>query len=102
MAFDDKGQIWVTENGTGNNDLQISVVTPDGKAYPAITGFNSYIIQDGPEGLTHLLFKSGKLYILHGEDGKLYIADISNFKPGSTPLCTSIDGFHNLYDRRNV
>jgi secreted PhoX family phosphatase len=86
MAFDDKGQIWVTENGTGNNDAQISVVTPDGKAYPAITGFNSYISQDGPEGLTHLLFKGGKLYILHAEDGKLYTADVSGFKPGSTPI----------------
>jgi hypothetical protein len=89
MAFDDKGQIWVTENGAGNNDAQISVVTADGKAYPAITGFDSYVSQDGPEGLSHLLFKDGKLYILDAEDGKLYTADVSSFKAGNTPLLAS-------------
>jgi hypothetical protein len=88
MAIDDKGQIWVTENGNGKNDAKISVVTPAGIVYPAITGFNSIISpEDGsPVGLTHLLFNNGKLYILHAVDGKLYTADVSAFSPGATPI----------------
>ncbi|MCF2442654.1 ScyD/ScyE family protein [Dyadobacter sp. CY345] len=80
------GYLWVTEQGDGDgNTGRVSVITPDGKVWPAITGFLSVINPEGtPSGLTHLTYKDGKLYILHGVLGKLFIADISNFKPGVT------------------
>lgn len=80
--------LWVTEQGTGQgNSGRVSVITPDGKIWPAITGFKSDISpEQTPSGLTHLSYKDGKLYILHGVLGKLFIADVSNFKPGVTPV----------------
>ena len=80
------GYLWVTEQGDGNgNTGRVSVITPDGKVWPAITGFLSVINpENSPSGLTHLSYKDGKLYILHGVLGKLFIADVSNFKPGVT------------------
>src|ERR1035437_9939788 len=91
MALDDKNQIWVTENGTAKNDGQVSVVTSTGKVYAAITGFPSIISpEEGtPLGLTHLAFKGGKLYILDNVDGLLYIADVSRFKAGNSPISAS-------------
>ena len=82
------GYLWVTEQGDGNgNTGRVSVITPDGKVWPAITGFLSVISPENtPSGLTHLTYKDGKLYILHGVLGKLYVADVSNFKAGTTPV----------------
>jgi len=80
------GYLWVTEQGDGKgNTGRVSVITPDGKVWPAITGFLSVISPENtPSGLTHLSYKDGKLYILHGVLGKMFIADVSNFKPGTT------------------
>lgn len=82
------GYLWVTEQGDGKgNTGRVSVITPDGKVWPAITGFLSVISpEETPSGLTHLTYKDGKLYILHGVLGKLFIADVSNFKPGISPV----------------
>ena len=87
LTDDPHGNIWVTEAGSGTgNDGQVTVVTPSGKTYPVITGFLSAMSpENSPEGLNHLLYKDGMLYILHGVDDKLYIADISKFVPGVTP-----------------
>lgn len=92
MAIDDKGQIWVTENGAGNNDGQISVISPTGTVHQGIIGFRSIISpEDGlPAGLTHLIYKEGKLYILHAVDGKLYTADIANFIAGNPPMAAAV------------
>ncbi|CAG5008240.1 Virginiamycin B lyase [Dyadobacter sp. CECT 9275] len=83
--------LWVTEMGTGNNDGKVSMITPEGKVYPAITEFTSVISpEEGtPSGLTHLTYKDGSLYILHGVDGKLYKADVSSFKAGDAPVKAS-------------
>jgi len=91
MALDDKGQIWVTENGIGKNDARVSVINSMGKIYPAITGFHSMISpEDGtPVGLAHMTFKNGKLYILDNVDGWLYIADVSHFMAGNSPIMAS-------------
>ncbi len=82
-----KGEVlFVTETGTGNNDGQVTAITPDGQKYPVITGFPSVISPEGsPAGLAHLKYKDGKLYILHGILGRLYVYDISAFTPGVTP-----------------
>ncbi|GAB3916898.1 ScyD/ScyE family protein [Larkinella terrae] len=83
--------LFVTENGTGHNDGSVSAIT-GGMKYPVITGFNSYTTQESgfAEGLAHLKYKDGKLYILHGIDAKLYIYDVSGFVPGVTvPVAAS-------------
>lgn len=80
------GNLWVTEAGSGKeNDGQVTLVTASGKKYPVITGFVSKMSpENSPEGLNHLLYSDGKLYILHGVDDMLYIADVSQFVPGVT------------------
>lgn len=83
---DASGRAWVTEAGTGNNDGKVSMITPDGKVYPVITGFDSQVFQPGElDGLNHLLFADGVLYIL-GSHSRLYIANVASFKPGDAPL----------------
>ena len=86
MTEDNKGYIWVTEAGSGTiNNGQVTVITPSG-SFPAITGFNSGMSpENSPEGLNHLIYKDGMLYILHGLDDVMYVADISSFVPGVTP-----------------
>jgi hypothetical protein len=97
LADDVKGNVWVTEAGTATaNDGQVTVITPSGAKYPVITGFVSVLSPEkSPEGLNHLLYKDGKLYILHGPDEKLYIVDVSGFVPGVTaPIdATTLTGF---------
>ncbi|MBC7923171.1 MAG: ScyD/ScyE family protein [Ferruginibacter sp.] len=86
LQMDPKGQIWVTEAGTGKDDGKVSLVTPAGKVYPAIEGFRSFVDPQGDVvGLNHLLLKGNTLWILHVE-GNLYRADISSFRPGDAPL----------------
>ncbi|MGM9510375.1 ScyD/ScyE family protein [Larkinella sp. GY13] len=90
LAEDNKGYLWVTEAGSGTASPasgRVSVITPSG-TFTAITGFLSAESPEGsPEGLNHLAYKDGKLYILHGVDDALYIADVSSFVPGvSAPI----------------
>ena len=87
LAEDPNGNVWVTEAGSGTvNNGQVSVITPSGAIHPVITGFPSLMSPEGsPEGLNHLLYENGKLYILHATEDKLYIADVSGFVPGLTP-----------------
>ncbi|MCX6218420.1 ScyD/ScyE family protein [Spirosoma sp.] len=83
MAMDDKGQIWITEVAAG----KVSVMTPNGTIYPVITGFSVSVSPEGtPDGLNHLAYRDGILYILHGVDDKLYKANVGAFKPGDPPL----------------
>lgn len=83
LAVDEKGLLWVTEVAAG----KVSVITPDGKTYPVITGFKVALSPENtPDGLNHLIYKDGILYILHGVDEKLYKANVSSFKPGDQPL----------------
>ena len=86
LAEDPAGNLWVTEAGSGTiNNGQVTVITPTGVKYPVITGFISAINPENtPDGLNHLLYKDGKLYILHSVEAKLYIADVSGFVPGVT------------------
>ena len=88
MSIDEKGQLWVAETGTGNNDAQVSLITPQGAVYPVITGLNSVFANGSIEGMGHVLYKNGKLYILNGNAGRLYIADVSSFKAGDAPQAT--------------
>jgi hypothetical protein len=80
---DDKGNFWVSEIGTGANDGAIVMIAPDGTKTTFAIGFTSKAgPEGGPEGMSHVLYHDGKLYILHGIDGKMFVADVSTFKSG--------------------
>ncbi|WP_077923999.1 MULTISPECIES: ScyD/ScyE family protein [Spirosoma] len=83
MSADNQGRIWVAETAAG----MVSVIMPGGQKYPVITGFSVSISPENtPDGLNHLLYKDGMLYILHGIDEKMYIANVGSFKPGDAPV----------------
>lgn len=90
LELDNHQKLWVTQAGTGNSDGRVSLITPAGKVYPVIEGFVSVIDPEGnPSGLNHLLYTNGTLWILHGAEGRLYKADVNDFKPGDAPLQAS-------------
>ncbi len=91
MALDDKGRIWVTENGAGANDGKVKVISPNGSVTTAISGFNSIIdpFEGLPAGLTHLAIRDEKLYILHGVEGKLFIMNIDDYSISQPPKIAS-------------
>jgi hypothetical protein len=88
LAIDSKGQIWVTEAGTGiKSDGRVSVITPSGKVHPVITGLPPPSARkELRPASNHLVYHEGVLYILNGVDGKLYQADVTSFKPGDPPI----------------
>ena len=56
------------EQGTGNNDGRVSVITTDGRAFPFLVGLPSEILEVGPSGTGHVYFDvNGDLLILQGE-----------------------------------
>lgn len=83
--------LWVTEVGTGKNDGQVSAIAPNGKVYPAVIGFASRISPEEnlPDGLTHLSYKDGFLYVIQGFGGLFYKIDVSKWKPGDAPISAS-------------
>ncbi|MEQ9423804.1 MAG: ScyD/ScyE family protein [Cyclobacteriaceae bacterium] len=88
LEVDAKGNVWVAEAGTGNNDGRISVITSQGEVYPVIEGFVSVFPPEEPNalGVYHLILKDHTLWVLNGVEGKLYWADLSSYHPGDTPL----------------
>ncbi|MCF0052173.1 ScyD/ScyE family protein [Dyadobacter chenwenxiniae] len=88
----DNNTLWVTEQGSATDqgdthDGAVSMIGADGTVHRAITGFLSKSsVEKMPSGLTHLLYKDGMLYILHGVEGRLYKANVSAWKPGDAPL----------------
>lgn len=89
VEADSYGNVWVAESGNGKINGKVLVITKGGEKYKAIVNFESISAAGGDtEGPSHLLFKDGLLYIL-GARGKMYIADVSGFKPGNTPIDAS-------------
>lgn len=95
VETDGNGNIWVTESGTDvpdanndthNNNGKVILITPDGHKYDAIVNLESYAnVHSGElQGTVHILREGKMMYVLSGDH--LYLADISNFKPGDTPL----------------
>ncbi|MGC1631097.1 MAG: ScyD/ScyE family protein [Gelidibacter sp.] len=95
IETDTQGNIWVTESGTNipdadndshNNNGKVILITPNGQKYDAIVNLESYTNAHSGElqGTSHILRDGGILNVLSGNH--LYRADISNFKPGDTPL----------------
>ncbi|KAA0993823.1 ScyD/ScyE family protein [Dyadobacter aurulentus] len=83
MDKDNRGNLWVSEIGTGKNDGAIVMISPNGTKTTFVSGFTSIGSDEaGVEGISHVMFHDAKLYILHGIDGKLFITDVSGFNAG--------------------
>ena len=96
LETDEKGRVWVAETGTGKGDGRVSVITANGKVYPVIIQLESFITGGGEiEGPAHILFADGILYILGGH-GKLYKANVANFKIGDAPIKASKLAFEDI------
>lgn len=90
LVMGDHNRLWVSENGPGDFAGQVSMIMPNGDVHTAITGFPSIISPQGtPIGVNHMVYKNGMLYILSEVDGKLYMADVSKFKAGDSPMQAS-------------
>ncbi|KUG05842.1 ScyD/ScyE family protein [Solirubrum puertoriconensis] len=86
MSVDQKGQVWVTQSGNGQNNGSVVVVRPNGEVQTVFSGFGSQVLPNGEiGGLGHLLYRDGVLYILDGLNGRLYAADVYNYKKGDAP-----------------
>ncbi len=91
LEFDGQGWLWVAEQGTGNDDGRISIVTPDGIVHPFLIDLPSNIVQGQPESVHHILLDGNNLWGTLGlgetDPASLLLrADISGFTPGDTPL----------------
>jgi hypothetical protein len=86
MVIDDQGRFWVTEGGTGNHDGSLVMITPQGVKTTVVTNFSSIINQGNVEGISHLYYDNGTLYLLHGVDGLLYTINTASLLAGSLPL----------------
>ncbi|QRR00205.1 ScyD/ScyE family protein [Dyadobacter sandarakinus] len=87
MAMDDVGNLWVTEAGSGSGtDGSVAMITPSGHKTTFVTGLQSLMREGSIEGISHLVYKNGKLYFLHGSNGMLYTADVAGFKPGDAAV----------------
>ena len=100
METDTKGQVWVTQAGSGTtNDGQLSMITPQGEVFTVVTGFVSQVSPEGAVfGLNHLLLQGTTLYLLHGVEGRLYKFDIASFQPGNPPVLAQSLAFEPVGD----
>jgi len=90
LEIDNQGRLWAVEQGTGNNDSRVSVVTTDGMVHPFLTGLPSAIVEGNPSGAEHLyLDANGNLLILQGEGANFLSESVltistAGFAPGDT------------------
>ncbi len=85
VETDPGGRVFVSEQGTGNNDGRVSEITPDGKINPIITGLYSFKRPDNELDATdHLLAADGMLYILNAKG--LYTISLASIKAGNAPI----------------
>ncbi|MGV3599980.1 ScyD/ScyE family protein [Dyadobacter fermentans] len=86
MVIDDQGNFWVTEGGTGHDDGALVMITPQGDKKTVVTHFKSVLQMGNVEGISHLYYDNGTLYLLHGIEGLLYTINPSALLAGSLPL----------------
>ena len=94
LEMDARGRLWVAEQGTGNDDGRIVVITADGMVHPFLEGLRSIVFEGSPTSAYHLTFHNGSLYAAHGystdsPEGYVLRADTTGFTPGDTPLQAS-------------
>lgn len=85
VETDARGRVFITEQGTGNNDGRVSEITSDGKIHPMITGLYSFKRPDNELDATdHLLAANGMLYVLNAKG--LYTLNLTAYKTGDAPI----------------
>lgn len=90
IEIDDQGRLWVGEEGTGNNDSRVSVITTDGQVHPFLTGLPSELVEGDPLGAEHVVFDAnGNLLIAQGEGSNflsesILSIDASGYSPDDT------------------
>ena len=85
VETDASGRVFVTEQGTGNNDGRVSEITSDGKIHPIITDLYSFKRPDNELDATdHLLAANGMLYVLSAKG--LYSVNLTAYKTGNAPI----------------
>ena len=94
IEVDNRGNIWVAESGTANNDGKVVLIRPGkndhgksgAKVYDAIINLSSIknALSGETSGPAHLLLDKSTLWILAGD--LLYHADLSKYKPGDAPI----------------
>lgn len=93
VEVDAEGNVWVTENGTGNDDGQVTIITPSGDQQVFMTGLPSTFIQATGEVVGSYRTEQrpdNKVMIVVGEGSSdlsetLLLVDKTDFTPG-TPL----------------
>jgi len=91
INFDASGNLWVTENGTGNDDAQITIIDPAGNNTLFMTGLPSTYIQAAGEVVgAYRTYQrpNNKVLIVVGEGSNaksetLLLVDKSAFTPGT-------------------
>lgn len=94
LSYDNFGNVWVAENGTGTNDGKISVVTPDGKLYAAVTNLPSFLVDTmtgESSGPARAYRNANQLHVMVGggadaNAGSLLTFDLSSYTPGDVPF----------------
>ncbi|MCF0068889.1 ScyD/ScyE family protein [Dyadobacter sp. CY261] len=86
LVADDQGRFWVTEGGTGADDGALVMISPQGVKTTVVTNFKSVVNQGNVEGISHLYYDNGTLYLLHGVEGLLYTINVADLLAGSLPL----------------
>lgn len=105
LTIDTDGNLWVAEQGTGNDDSRISIVTSTGIFYPFLINLPSEIVQGDPIGAEHVIIDiDDKLLIVQGEGSdslseSILVVDPTGFTPGDPPLTRNdIEAVYNIGD----
>lgn len=89
LEADADGTLWVGERGTGADDGQITVVTPDGTPHPFLTGIPSVIGVEDLESISHLALAGDAVWFTWTHEGALegHLVRVSRagWVPGDTP-----------------
>jgi len=94
IEIDGQGRLWIAEQGTGQNDSQISVVDVNGQVHPFLINNPSAVEEESAGGAYHLLIEGDTLWAVVGgtsevQEGYLLKLDTSGFTPGDSPLVYS-------------
>ncbi|OWY22373.1 ScyD/ScyE family protein [Sphingobacteriales bacterium UPWRP_1] len=98
ITADTNGNLWVAEVGTGNNDGQISILTPNGNKHPFLVGLPSVYVEETGEvvGPWHVYLLPGNTVamVIGGQAGTDFGASVVyassfGFLPGDAPLTTA-------------
>ncbi|QJD80808.1 ScyD/ScyE family protein [Spirosoma rhododendri] len=88
VETDASGRVFVSEQGTGNNDGRVSEIAPDGTIRPVVTGLYSFRRPDNELDATdHLLAADGMLYILNAKG--LYTISLASINAGNASVAAS-------------